>query len=60
VVIVQFLALQSLEVSYVIAFKRAGVIVSVVLGYFFFAENKIAKNLLSTLSIIAGVVLILL
>lgn len=60
VVIVQFLALQSLEVSYVIAFKRAGVIVSVVLGYFFFAEKKIAKNLLSTVSIVAGVVLILL
>ena len=60
VVIVQFLALQSLEVSYVIAFKRAGVIVSVLLGYFFFAEKKIAKNLLSTVSIVAGIILILL
>lgn len=59
VVIFQFLALLSLEVSYVIAFKRAGIIVSVLLGYFFFAEKNIAKNLLSAGLIVAGVILIL-
>jgi uncharacterized membrane protein len=60
VVICQFTALKYLFVSYVIAFKRAGVIVSVLLGYILFGETRIAKNLtLSVLMIIGTALLIL-
>jgi drug/metabolite transporter (DMT)-like permease len=60
VVIFQFLALQYLEVSYVIAFKRAGIIFSVLSGYFFFGEKNIVKNSLATAMIISGAILIIL
>lgn len=56
----QFTALQYLLVSYVIAFKRAGAIVSVVLGFILFREENIIKNLTFTSLMVAGVVLIML
>lgn len=60
VIIFQYAALQYIEVSYVIAFKRAGVMVSVLAGYFFFSEKNILKNFFATAMIIAGAILILL
>lgn len=56
----QYTALQYLFVSYVIAFKRAGAIVSVVLGFIIFREKNILKNLVFTSLMVAGVVLIML
>jgi len=56
----QFTALQYLFVSYVIAFKRAGAIVSVALGFILFREENILKNLVFTSLMVAGVVLIML
>lgn len=58
-VIFQFTALKFILVSYVIAFKRAGVIISVYLGYVFFGEKGIVKNLLFTALMIVGVMFIL-
>ncbi len=59
-VIFQFTALIYLDVSYVIAFKRAGVIVSVFLGFLFFGESKIVKNLIATTVIVSGALFIIL
>lgn len=57
--ICQFSALKYLDVSYVIAFKRAGVIVSVLLGYLIFKEKGIVRNLLATLMIVLGAILLM-
>ncbi|RMH79557.1 MAG: DMT family transporter [Calditrichaeota bacterium] len=59
-IICQFSALQYLPASYVIAFKRAGVIVGVILGYLLWKENNPVKNTLFTAIIIAGALLIML
>ncbi|GAB4337442.1 MAG: hypothetical protein Kow0037_20220 [Calditrichia bacterium] len=56
----QFTALKALLVSYVIAFKRAGVIVSVIMGILFFNEKNALKNTLATLIMVAGVFLLIL
>ena len=58
-VVVQFYALLHLFVSYVIAFKRAGVLVSVLLGYFLFREKGIIRHLLFSLLMILGAYLIM-
>ncbi|MCK4892809.1 MAG: DMT family transporter [Calditrichia bacterium] len=58
-VLTQFTAYKFLLVSYVISFKRAGIIVSVLIGIFFFQEKGALKNIISTLIIILGVFLIL-
>lgn len=58
VAIFQFTALNYLDVSYVIAFKRAGVIISVFLGYWFFGEGRIWQHLAATTVIILGAILI--
>ncbi len=55
----QFTALKFLLVSYVISFKRAGIIVSVLLGILIYREKNALKNLTSTLIMILGVFLIL-
>ena len=55
----QYTAYKFLLVSYVISFKRAGVIVSVLIGILFFQEKNAVKNIVSTLIIILGVFLIL-
>ena len=57
--IFQFTALKYLYASYVIAFKRSGVIVSVFLGVIFFAEKNALKNIISTILMVIGVFLIL-
>ena len=57
--IFQFTALKYLYASYVIAFKRSGVIVSVFLGVIFFAEKNALKNIISTVLMVIGVFLIL-
>ena len=57
--IFQFTALKYLYASYVIAFKRSGVIVSVFLGVIFFAEQNALKNIISTVLMVIGVFLIL-
>jgi drug/metabolite transporter (DMT)-like permease len=59
VVICQFTALKYLYVSYVIALKRAGVIVSVLLGYILFGETRIAKHLTFTVLMIIGAALLI-
>jgi uncharacterized membrane protein len=58
-VIFQFTALQHMLVSYVIAFKRSGTLVSVLLGALLFGETSPLKNLLSTALMAAGVFLLL-
>jgi drug/metabolite transporter (DMT)-like permease len=55
----QFTALKYLLVSYVIAFKRAGVVVSVFLGIWLFKEKGAFQNLLCTFLMVAGVFLIM-
>ncbi len=54
-----FTALVYLDVSLVIAFKRAGIIVSVIIGYLVFGEKRILRNLISTAIIVTGVLLIM-
>lgn len=58
--IVQFTALKYLLVSYVIAFKRAGVLVSVFLGVLFYGEKNFLKNICCTGLMVAGVFFIVL
>ncbi len=55
----QFTALKSMLVSYVIGFKRAGVIVSVLLGIILFNEKDAFRKIISTLIMITGLFLIL-
>jgi drug/metabolite transporter (DMT)-like permease len=55
---VQFTALKYLLVSYVIAFKRTGVIVSVVFGAAILGERNVRWNLVCTALMIAGVFLL--
>ncbi len=57
--IFQYTAYEYLLASYVIAFKRAGVIVSVFLGSLLFKEEKIFKNLTFTALMVVGVILIM-
>lgn len=59
-IIFQYTAYEYLYASYVIAFKRAGVIVSVLLGYLLFREAHIFKNIIFTALMAAGVGLIML
>lgn len=60
VAVFQFTALKYLYVSYVIAFKRSGVIISVFLGVLLFKEKNALKNIISTVLMVIGVFLILL
>ena len=55
----QFTALKYLYASYVIAFKRSGIIVSVFLGVILFKEKNALKNIISTVLMVLGVFLIL-
>jgi len=55
----QFTALKYLFVSYVIAFKRTGIIVSVLIGILFLKEKGGLKNLICSGLMTAGVFLIL-
>ena len=57
--IFQFTALKYLLVSYVIAFKRAGIVVSVLLGILLYKEKNPVKNLSFTILMVLGVFLIL-
>ena len=56
----QFTALKYMLVSYVIAFKRAGVVVSVLLGIILFREKNPFKNLFCTALMVGGVFLLML
>ena len=58
-ILFQFTALKYLFVSYVIAFKRAGIIISVFLGIIIFKEKNPLKNILCALIIVSGVFLLL-
>ncbi|NOX37490.1 MAG: DMT family transporter [Calditrichaeota bacterium] len=60
VVVFQFTALQYLLVSYVIAFKRAGILISVLLGYVVFREAGVLRNLVFSALMVAGATLIML
>lgn len=55
----QLTALKYLFVSYVIAFKRSGIIISVLLGILFLKENKSIRNLICAVMMTIGVFLIL-
>lgn len=59
-VLFQFTSYQYLLAGYVVAFKRAGVIVSVFLGFLLFNEKNILKNLIYTTIMVIGVILIML
>ncbi|GAB4363426.1 MAG: hypothetical protein Kow0042_01320 [Calditrichia bacterium] len=58
-ILAQFTALKLLLVSYVIAFKRAGVIISVFLGMILFKERNPLQNLFFTFLMVIGVFLIM-
>ena len=59
-VLFQFTALKYLLVSYVIAFKRAGVLVSIFLGVLFYREKHFLKNIFCTALMVSGVIFIVL
>jgi drug/metabolite transporter (DMT)-like permease len=54
----QFAALQLTVASYVIAIKRSGMILSVVLGYFFFKEKHLRARLTGAVLMTIGVLLL--
>ena len=54
----QFAAIQFTLASYVIAVKRSGMIVSVILGYLFFKEENLRARLAGVLLMSSGVVLL--
>ena len=54
----QFAAIRLTVASYVIAIKRAGMILSVVLGYFFFKERQLRARLSGAVLMTVGVVLL--
>jgi uncharacterized membrane protein len=56
--IFQFTALKHMFVSYVIAFKRSGVLVSVVFGALLFGEKGLRKNLFCTALMVIGMFLL--
>jgi len=58
-IIFQFTALKYLLVSYVISFKRAGIIISVLAGIVIYKEENAIKNLIATFIMILGVYLIM-
>jgi uncharacterized membrane protein len=58
-IIFQFTALKYLLVSYVISFKRAGIIFSVLAGILIYKEGNAIKNLITTFIMIVGVYLIM-
>ena len=58
-VLFQFTALKYLLVSYVIAFKRSGIIISVLVGIMIYREKSALKNLVASAVMILGVFLIL-
>lgn len=51
----QFAALEMTVASYVIAIKRAGMVLSVVFGYFFFKEKHLRARLTGAMLMMAGV-----
>lgn len=56
--ILQMEALQRTLAAYVITIKRSGALVTVVLGALFFGERELAKRLVGTAVIVAGVLLV--
>jgi len=58
-VICQLTALTLLQVSYVLSFKRGGILISIFLGYLFFKEPNPVKNLAGGAIIVAGAVLLM-
>ncbi len=54
----QFTAIELTIASYVIAIKRAGIVLSVILGYFFFKEKHLRARLAGALLMTLGVILI--
>ena len=57
--LVQFTALQTILASYVIAFKRAGLLISILLGIIFLREKNPVKNLLFASFIVLGMFLMI-
>jgi len=57
-ILAQFTAIQLTLASYVIAIKRAGLVVSVILGYIFFKERHVRARLAGAFLMTVGVVLI--
>ena len=55
----QFRALETIDVSYVIAFKRGGIIWAIILGYFLLGERQIWRNLLMSVLILLGALLVM-
>ncbi|MFH1690609.1 MAG: DMT family transporter [Candidatus Eisenbacteria bacterium] len=54
----QFTAIEMTVASYVIAIKRAGMVLSVVFGYFFFKERHPRARLTGALLMTAGVIVL--
>jgi drug/metabolite transporter (DMT)-like permease len=56
----QLISLRTLFVSYVIAIKRSGLLLSVLVGHFAFREGELEKRLLGAAVMVIGVLLIVL
>jgi uncharacterized membrane protein len=54
----QFTALEMTVASYVIAIKRAGMVLAVLFGHFFFKEKHLRERLAGALLMTAGVILL--
>ncbi len=59
-VITHFLALDRVEVAYMIAVKRTSLLFGILFGALFFAERRLGQHLLGGALMVAGVGLILL
>ncbi|MEL6821465.1 MAG: DMT family transporter [Calditrichota bacterium] len=59
-VICQLTALTMLPVSYVLSFKRSGILVSIALGYWFLNEPDPRRNLTGAFMVVIGAILLML
>lgn len=57
-IVTHFLALALVETAYMIAVKRVSVLFGILLGYWFFAERHLARNLAAGALMVGGVALI--
>ncbi|MBD3225130.1 MAG: EamA family transporter [Caldithrix sp.] len=54
----QLTAIKYAFVTYIISFKRAGIILSSIIGFVYFKESGVVKKLIGTIMIIAGTIII--
>lgn len=57
-ILTHFMALALVETAYMIAVKRVSILFGILMGYWFFAERHLARNLAAGAMMVAGVALI--